>query len=279
MSDTTAGHTISSLLEIMEKLRDPNGGCPWDLAQNFSSVAPHTIEEAYEVAEAIADNDMAELKSELGDLMFQVVFYAQMAKENGDFDFDDVITAISEKMIRRHPHVFGDKDIKNAEAQTQAWEETKALERAEKAQKSPYSQSALDGVAKTLPALSRALKLQNRAARVGFDWPDLKPVYDKIYEELNELKVEIETNAPKEKLQDEFGDILFAVVNLGRHLQLDPETALSGTNRKFTTRFQVVESELQKIGKSLQDSNLDEMDAFWNKAKKAEKTNSTNGDR
>ena len=270
MSDPTAGHSINALLKIMGKLRDPDGGCPWDLEQDFSTLAPHTIEEAYEVAEAIADNDMMELKSELGDLMFQVVFYAQLAKEKGDFEFDDVITAISEKMIRRHPHVFGDQDIDSADAQTIAWEETKALERAEKSKKKPSAQSALDGVAKTLPALSRAIKLQNRAARVGFDWPSIEPVYDKIREELDELDVEIKAGASKDRLEDEFGDILFAVVNLGRHLDLDPETALSRTNRKFTNRFQMIETELGKQGKSIDQSNLEEMDQLWDKAKETE---------
>lgn len=264
-------HPIEKLLAIMSKLRDPNGGCPWDLEQTFETIAPHTVEEAYEVAEAIADNDMVELKSELGDLMFQVVFYSQMAKENGDFDFNAVIKAISEKMIHRHPHVFGDREIASADAQTAAWEETKAVERAAKAKGHPAIPSALDGVAKTLPSMTRALKLQNRAARVGFDWPDIEPVYEKIAEELDELKVEIQSKAPKDRLLDEFGDILFAVVNLGRHLQLDPETALASTNRKFTRRFQQVEKRLQSIGKDILNSELSEMDKIWNEVKEEEK--------
>jgi len=256
----------------MSKLRDPNGGCPWDLEQTFETIAPHTVEEAYEVAEAIADNDMVELKSELGDLMFQVVFYSQMAKENGDFDFNSVIDAISEKMIHRHPHVFGDQEITSADAQTAAWEETKAAERAAKAKGNTAMPSALDGVAKTLPSMTRALKLQNRAARVGFDWPDIEPVYDKIAEELGELKDEVRLDSPKDRLLDEFGDILFAVVNLGRHLQLDPETALASTNRKFTRRFQQVEKKLQSAGKDISNSDLLEMDKLWNEVKSEEKS-------
>ncbi len=264
-------HPIEKLLAIMSKLRDPDGGCPWDLEQTFETIAPHTVEEAYEVAEAIADNDMVELKSELGDLMFQVVFYAQMAKENGDFDFNGVIEAISEKMIHRHPHVFGDRQIATADAQTVAWEETKAAERAAKAKGNMSTPSALDGVAKTLPPMTRALKIQNRASRVGFDWQEVDPIYDKIAEELSELKHEIHSNAPKERLLDEYGDILFAVVNLGRHLQLDPEMALSSTTRKFTRRFQQIEERLQKVGKNIVSSDLDEMHEIWNEVKAEEK--------
>ncbi|WP_025898965.1 nucleoside triphosphate pyrophosphohydrolase [Sneathiella glossodoripedis] len=269
MPNTNKGHSITALLEIMEKLRDPNGGCPWDLEQTFSTIAPHTIEEAYEVAEAIADNDMQELKSELGDLMFQVVFYAQMAKEAGDFTFDDVVQGITEKMINRHPHVFGQKDIQTAEAQTLAWEETKAAERA--AKNNGAEISVLDGVAKTLPAMTRALKLQNRAARVGFDWPSIEPVQEKIIEELQELQSEIKSDAPTDRLEDEFGDLLFAVVNLGRHLKLDPEKALSRTNRKFVSRFQSVEQEIKNQGKKIEESTLEEMDRLWNEAKGLEK--------
>jgi len=255
------------LLDIMARLRDPDNGCPWDLEQTFATIAPHTIEEAYEVVEAIEENDMAELKSELGDLMFQVVFYAQMASENGDFDFHDVVGAISDKMITRHPHVFGDKSIKTADAQTIAWEETKAAEREAKAKKSEGPLSALDGVAKTLPALTRAEKLQKRAARVGFDWPDLPPVIDKIHEEIEEFQVELSNGSEKDRLEDEFGDILFAVVNLGRKAGLDPEVALKRTNKKFTTRFQGVEEGLRLKGKSIDQSDLEEMDQLWNEMK------------
>ena len=251
---------INQLLDIMEKLRDPNGGCPWDLEQNFDTIAPHTIEEAYEVAEAIAKGDMAELKDELGDLMFQVVFYAQMAKEAGDFDFNDVIEAISEKMIRRHPHVFGNKDIATAEAQTTAWEETKAA--------SNQPPSALDGVAGNLPALTRAVKLQNRAGRVGFDWPSILPVFEKIEEEMAELRAEIDKNANEDRIAEEYGDLLFVIANLGRHLKLEPETV----HRKFTRRFQTVEQRLNARGKPIDQCSLEEMDEVWNEIRKEDKS-------
>ena len=253
----------------MENLRDPESGCPWDLEQNFETIAPHTIEEAYEVAEAIARNDMQELKDELGDLMFQVVFYAQMAKEAGHFDFNDVVQAISEKMIRRHPHVFGTADIATAEAQTIAWEEVKARERAMKSASyrdaAPHPPSALDGVAETLTALTRAAKLQKRAARVGFDWPSITPVLDKIREELGELQAEIDTQGSETRIAEEYGDLLFVMANLGRHLHLEPETVLRAANRKFIRRFQVIEQALSEKGKTPADSNLEEMDEIWNK--------------
>ena len=253
----------------MEILRDPKTGCPWDLEQNFETIAPHTIEEAYEVAEAIARNDMQELKDELGDLMFQVVFYAQMAKEAGHFDFNDVVRAISEKMIRRHPHVFGTADIATAEAQTIAWEEVKARERAMKSASNRdaalHPSSALDGVAETLPALTRAVKLQKRAARVGFDWPSIMPVLDKIREELGELQAEIDTQGSEARIAEEYGDLLFVMANLGRHLHLEPETVLRAANRKFIRRFQVIEQALSEKGKTPAESNLEEMDEIWNK--------------
>lgn len=262
---------IDRLLEIMERLRDPIGGCPWDQEQTFDTIAPHTIEEAYEVAEAIADKDMEELKSELGDLMFQVVFYAQMAKEESAFDFNDIVNAISDKMLARHPHVFGETDIESADAQIIAWEETKAEERRKKAESKKGIHSALDGVAHTLPAFTRAVKLQNRAARVGFDWPDITPVFDKIHEELDELKAEIQEDSSKERIAEEYGDFLFVAANLGRHLGVDPETVLSQANRKFTRRFQQVEGKLKKLGKSPQESDLAEMDHLWNQVKVDEK--------
>ena len=271
MPDNKTSAPINQLLDIMEKLRDPNGGCPWDLEQNFDTIAPHTIEEAYEVAEAIARNDMAELKDELGDLMFQVVFYAQMAKEAGDFDFYDVIAAISEKMIRRHPHVFGSADIATAEAQTTAWEETKARERAAKKKDADKAPSALDGVAETLPALTRAVKLQKRASRVGFDWPSIAPVFDKIEEELGELRTEIDEGGNQERIAEEYGDLLFVLANLGRHLDLEPETVLRAANRKFTRRFQIVEQRLEKAGKPLDQSSLEEMDEVWNEVREEDK--------
>ncbi len=263
----------------MAKLRDPDGGCPWDLEQSFETIAPHTIEEAYEVAEAIARRDMQELKDELGDLMFQVVFYAQMAREIGEFDFNDVVRAVSEKMIRRHPHVFGTEDIPTAEAQTAAWEEVKARERAEKSARAGLEAdadaltppSALDGVALALPALTRAVKLQKRAARVGFDWPDVRPVFDKIREELGELQAEIDTKADAARIAEEYGDLLFVIANLGRHLALDPETVLRAANRKFVRRFQGVEKILARDGKTPAESTLEEMDAIWNEIRAADK--------
>lgn len=263
-------HPIERLLEIMTQLRDPEKGCPWDQQQTFDTIAPYTIEEAYEVAEAIADKDMDELKSELGDLMFQVVFYAQMAREQGAFDFNDIVNAISDKMITRHPHVFGEKNIEDAEAQTVAWEETKAEERRKKAEASGRPQSALDGVARTLPAFTRAVKLQNRAARVGFDWPDINPVFDKIHEELDELKHEITTKGSSERITEEYGDFLFVVANLGRHLGVEPETVLEQANRKFTRRFQKVEDKLRDLGKTPAQSNLTEMDQLWDLVKTEE---------
>lgn len=262
---------IDRLLDIMARLRDPQTGCPWDIEQTFDTIAPYTIEEAYEVAEAIADKDMAELKSELGDLMFQVVFYAQMSKEEGGFDFNDIVCTVSDKMIARHPHVFGDGIVADSDAQTIAWEETKAAERRRKAEKKGQMESALDGVARTLPAFTRAVKLQNRAARVGFDWPDINPVFDKIQEELAELQHEIANQGPKERLAEEYGDFLFVVANLGRHLGLEPETILENANRKFTRRFQRVEQKIVDEGKTIKDSNLEEMDNLWNEVKLEEK--------
>jgi MazG family protein len=256
---------INRLLDIMARLRDPDGGCPWDLEQSFETIAPHTIEEAYEVADAIAEGDMDELRSELGDLMFQVVFYAQMAKEKGVFDFNGVIDAISDKMIHRHPHVFGTADIKTAEAQTVAWEDVKAEERAHKNTGKPTS--ALDGVANGLPALTRAVKLQKRAARVGFDWPDISPVFNKIQEEIGELRAEIDNGGSQARIEEEYGDLMFVLANLGRHLKLDPEGVLRQANHKFIRRFQSVESHLQSRGKTPDESNLEEMDEIWNLVK------------
>ena len=272
MTKSVTPAPIDQLLDIMAQLRNPEGGCPWDLEQNFETIAPHTIEEAYEVAEAIAKGDMAELKDELGDLMFQVVFYAQMAKEAGDFDFNDVIKAISEKMIRRHPHVFGNEDIATAEAQTTAWEETKARERVLKREASDTPPSALDGVASNLPALTRAVKLQNRAGRVGFDWPSIRPVFEKIEEEMAELRVEIDNDGSEERIAEEYGDLLFVMANLGRHLKLEPETVLRSANRKFTRRFQTVEQRLTSRGKSLDQCSLEEMDDVWNEIRKEDKS-------
>lgn len=254
------------LLEIMRRLRDPETGCPWDIEQDFATIAPYTIEEAYEVADAIEREAWDELKGELGDLLFQSVFHAQMASERGLFDFNQVADTMSDKMVARHPHVFGDESRdKSADQQTRDWETIKAAERASKAQ-----QGTLDGVAVGLPALLRALKLQKRAARVGFDWPDTSHVIDKIVEEAKELNEARDTLSQTE-VEEEFGDLLFVMVNLGRHLGLDPESALRATNAKFTRRFEKVEAKLADKGKTPQESNLEEMDALWDDVKREEK--------
>jgi len=264
---------MTRLLEIMAKLRDPKGGCPWDLEQNFRTIAPYTVEEAYEVADAIERGDFAALREELGDLLFQVVFYAQMGREQGRFDFDDIVRDIAEKMVRRHPHVFGDADVKTAADQTRAWEEHKAAERAAGAI-GIAEPSALDGVPLALPALTRAEKLQKRAARVGFDWPQAVQVLDKIEEEIAELRAEIGSGAasPDPRIEDEVGDLLFALVNLARHLGCDPEQTLRGANAKFERRFRSIEAALAKQGRGPAEASLDEMEALWAAAKRAEKT-------
>ena len=268
MSSSASTMSIDRLLSIMARLRAPEGGCPWDIAQNFATIAPHTIEEAYEVVEAIEDGDKVALKDELGDLLFQVVFYAQMAKEEGSFDFGDVVTAICEKMERRHPHVFGDKTVADAEAQTVQWETQKAQERRKKAGDRPPS--ALEGVSAALPAQTRALKLQARAGRVGFDWPDAVQVLDKIAEEIDEVRAELGEHVDQGRLEDEVGDLLFACVNLARKFKIDPETALRRGNRKFERRFHHIESELAKQGRTPGESTLDEMEALWIAAKRLE---------
>ncbi len=266
-----ASTAFSRLLAIMAKLRDPNGGCPWDLEQSFRTIVPHTIEEAYEVAEAIEQDDMASLKGELGDLLFQAVFYAQMAREAGTFTMAEVIEALNAKMVKRHPHVFGDVAIADAAEQTHAWERQKAEERAAAAAAQGRKPSALDGMTEGLPALTRAGKLQNRAARVGFDWPEPAQVLDKITEEVAEIRAELEQSAPMEAVAEEVGDLLFAVVNLGRHLEIDSETALRAANRKFERRFRRVEELLAQQGKEPASSTLDEMETAWSQAKAEEK--------
>lgn len=260
---------MQQLLEIMAKLRDPDGGCPWDKEQTFATIAPHTIEEAYEVADAIARGDMGELKEELGDLLFQVVFYSQMAREAGFFEFQDVVDAISEKMLRRHPHVFGDDEIADAEEQTAAWEQLKAAERKAKAE-DEAAHSQLDGVALALPALIRGEKLQKRAAKVGFDWPDASGVIDKVREELGELQQEIGSGGDSQRIEEEVGDLLFSCVNLARHLKIDAETALRHANEKFERRFRLMEAKLAEKGQALHDANLDVMDAAWKSVKAEE---------
>jgi ATP diphosphatase len=264
---STPTDAMQRLLTIMAQLRDRNGGCPWDVEQSFATIAPHTIEEAYEVADAIERWDMAALKDELGDLLFQVVFHAQMAREAGSFDFADVAAGIAEKMIRRHPHVFGDVSIESADAQTKAWEAHKEDERRAKAQADSRPLSVLDGVAAGLPALMRAQKLQRRAARVGFDWTKVLDVFLKIDEELNEIKEEFRQSKSPERLQDEVGDLLFAVVNLARHLKVDPEAALRHANGKFERRFRLVEDRLARTGRTPADANLEELESLWQQVK------------
>lgn len=253
---------IEKLLDIMRRLRDKDGGCPWDVEQDFATIAPYTIEEAYEVADAIERQDMDGLRDELGDLLFQVVFHAQMAQEAGHFEFDDVVGGISDKMIRRHPHVFGSPAERAAGPQEGSWERVKELERSES-----VDDSALAGVAKSIPALKRAQKLGSRASRVGFDWPDRQGVREKIREEIDELEEAVGTREVAD-IEEEFGDVLFAVVNLARHLDIDPEKALTGANRKFERRFRDMEREINANGKRMSDFNLETLDKYWRAAKK-----------
>jgi MazG family protein len=258
---------LDRLLEIMARLRDPDCGCPWDREQDFSSIAPYTIEEAYEVADAIARGDMAALKDELGDLLFQVVFHARMAEERRFFGFDDVAAAIAEKMERRHPHVFGGVQINSAAAQAKAWEEHKAAERRDRAQASGAPDSVLDGVALGLPALLRADKIQKRAARIGFDWPDARPVFDKLKEEIAELETELQQSASRRALEEEMGDILFAATNLARKLDIDPEAALRHATAKFERRFRRIEALAAERAVA---SDLDALEALWQQVKREE---------
>ncbi len=269
MSDAAA--QLDRLLEIMARLRDPNGGCPWDLEQDFRSIVPHTIEEAYEVADAIESGDMSALVGELGDFMFQVVFYAQIAREAGHFSMVDVLKSINNKMIERHPHVFGVADIATADAQTVAWESQKAHERARLAAAEGRAPSALDGVVTALPALTRADKLQKRAARVGFDWRHAGEVTAKIEEELAEVRAEIDGGDAK-KLDEEIGDLLFAVTNLARHLHVEPEGALRRANAKFERRFRAVEARLRTAGTDPAQAGLARMEAAWSAVKAAERS-------
>jgi ATP diphosphatase len=252
---------LPRLAMIMARLRAPDGGCPWDLEQTFDTIAPCTVEEGYEVADAIARRDWDGLKGELGDLLFQSVYHAQMAAEAGYFTLDDVLRSIADKMVARHPHVFGDTQIDDAAAQTVAWEDIKARERASKAQS-----GVLDDVPVGHPGLTRAIKLQKRAARVGFDWPEIGQVVDKIAEEAQEL-----TEAAPQDQFEEYGDLLFVMANLARHLNIDPEAALRAANEKFTRRFKYIENALAAENRHPETSNLAEMDALWDKAKAAEK--------
>ena len=255
----------------MARLRDPDGGCPWDLEQSFETIAPHTIEEAHEVADAIGAGDLDGLRDELGDLLFQVVFYAQMAEEAGKWAFPDVVARIADKMERRHPHVFGDAAVATAEAQTAAWEQHKAAERRATAAAHGDRVSALDGVPLGLPALTRALKLQRRAAQIGFDWPTVRAVLNKLDEERAELKAELDGEGDSARVADELGDILFTHVNLARHLAIDPETALRQANAKFERRFRQIETWLTEDGHDAESASLEEMETLWRRAKDEEK--------
>jgi nucleoside triphosphate diphosphatase len=256
---------IDELLAIMRRLRDPQGGCPWDREQTFATIAPYTIEEAYEVADAIARDDRDALCDELGDLLFQVVFHAQMAEEAGVFAFDDVVAAIVHKMQRRHPHVFGDEHVASAAVQTRAWEEHKARERAHSAQG-----SVLDDLPLALPALMRAEKIGRRAARVGFDWPDANGARAKIDEELAELDAENAAGAAPDRREHELGDLLFSVVNLARHLGIDPENALRASNERFIARFRAMERRAAADGKSLSELDPAALDELWREAKRVQ---------
>ncbi|RNC95048.1 MAG: nucleoside triphosphate pyrophosphohydrolase [Oricola sp.] len=269
---------IDRLIEIMARLRDPETGCPWDVEQTFAMIAPYTIEEAYEVADAIERDDMIDLVDELGDLLLQVVFHARMAEEAGTFDFGSVVEAITRKMIRRHPHVFGDETVRGKKLAKGMWEKIKAGEKAERvaahkaagtADGSDETPSLLDDVPRALPALMRALKLQKRAANVGFDWDTAPPILAKIREETEEL-AEVMDEADPDRIREEYGDLLFAMVNLGRHLDLEPEAALTEANAKFARRFKRIEEELSARGSSVEAADLAEMDAIWNAVKKAE---------
>lgn len=268
INDPHAG--IERLLEIMRRLRDPETGCPWDIEQDFDSIAPYTIEEAYEVADAIQRRDMGELEGELGDLLLQTVYHTAMGEEAGHFSFQSVVRNVSDKMVARHPHIFGDESReKSAEQQTADWEAIKAVERAGKAQ-----QATLDGVALGLPGMTRAVKLQKRLARVGFDWNDTGSVLDKIVEEAGEL-IEARDTLGAEEIEAEFGDLLFVMANLARHLGVDPEAAVRRTNSKVERRFASIETRLAARGKTPSDSNLAEMDALWDAAKVDERADAT----
>ncbi len=259
--------TIADLIDVLAALRTPVTGCPWDLEQSFETIAPYTLEEAYEVADAIARGNRPDLCEELGDLLLQVVYHAQLAREEGAFDFADVADGITRKMIRRHPHVFGDDAARSAGAAKGFWEQIKAEE---KARKPARAKSVLDDVPLPLPALTRAVKLQGRAAKVGFDWPSLAPVLAKMREELGELEAAI-TSGDKAHTAEEFGDLLFVMANVARHLDLDPEEALRQANHKFTRRFHRIEALLAAKGKTPAQSNLDEMDMLWDQAKAEER--------
>ena len=277
--DLEALTAIDRLIAIMTMLRDKQHGCPWDLEQTIKSLLPYTLEEVYEVADAIENNDLVELEDELGDLLFQVIFYAQIAKEQGAFDFQDIATAISDKLVRRHPHVFPAGDIEqfgipqdiSAQQVVVNWEAIKEIEREEKRKKGgsaavEKNESILDDVPRALPAMERARKLQKRAAQVGFDWAEIAPVLNKLKEEVAEFE-EALASGDHERISDELGDVLFATINLARHSKIEPEVALRSTNRRFELRFKWIEVALSKQGKVFKDANLEELDALWDQAK------------
>ncbi len=275
VTQSTDEGDVAGLLAIMARLRDREAGCPWDVAQTFATIAPYTIEEAYEVADAIDRNDMADLCDELGDLLLQVVFHARMAQEHGAFDFRDVVASISAKMRRRHPHVFGDATVADAEAQTRHWD---ALKRAEREASGDADRSVLAGIARGMPEWQRALKLQQRAARVGFDWPGPEPVIAKLHEEIEEVRAEFaalaadpDDGAARDRLEDEMGDLLFVCANLARHAKVDPGSALRRANRKFERRFRAMEAAAETDGLQLADLALEAQDRYWDLAKAREK--------
>ncbi len=261
---------ITRLLQIMARLRDPVQGCPWDQEQTFETILPFTLEEVYEVADAIERGDMADLQGELGDLLFQIVFYAQLAQEQGLFGFADIVAGIADKLEQRHPHVFGQADIKDAEAQSLAWERHKEQERAQKAVSEARPASALDNIPVALPGLMRAAKLQRRAARVGFDWPEMVQVLDKIEEEVGEVREALANGGKRDEMEHEIGDLMFACVNLARHANIDPEVALRSINRRFERRFRRVEGLAMAQGRTLPEMGLIEMDRLWEQAKEEE---------
>ncbi len=262
---------ISKLVLIMEQLRNKEGGCDWDLQQTYETIAPYTIEEAYEVVEAIYDSDMDKLCDELGDLLLQVIFHSQIARERGDFQLQDVISAVCDKMIRRHPHIFEEIENKNVLEIRKTWEDIKQLER-EQIPKYKKSNSLMDGISATLPALTRAMKLQQRAAKVGFDWPTIYPAFEKMYEEIEELKLEIEADNPdRDRIQAEVGDILFVATNIARISGYEPETSLILTNRKFEKRFRQMELQSKEDNENLDDLSIDELESYWIMAKNIEK--------
>jgi len=264
---------LQQLLNIMQSLRDPETGCPWDRKQTFASVVPHTLEEVYELADAIEMQDFSDLKGELGDLLFQIVFYAQIAKEQGLFEFSDILETLNEKLVRRHPHVFAEKHFADEAAVHANWEVEKQKERVQKSQQMQQQESILDNIPLALPALNRAYKIQKRCANVGFDWAELEPVVAKVHEEIDEVLVEVKrtdlSDAQKQaRIEDELGDLLFANVNLVRHLNANPETVLRQANKKFEKRFRLVEEAVLKKGKQMDQCSLTELDAIWDDVKK-----------